>query len=55
MLDPMLRIIAPTGWDQELSAAVERLRADLPEIDDSAGMPMSAPALMVPRILDLGL
>ena len=56
-LDPMLRAIAnipiddPGGHDQVL----DRLLSGLPSVDNSAGVPLTAPVLMVPRIFDFPL
>jgi predicted 2-oxoglutarate/Fe(II)-dependent dioxygenase YbiX len=56
-LDPLLRAIAniacdhPDGHDTVL----ERLLRDLPSVDNSAGVPLTAPVLIVPRIFDFPL
>ena len=56
-LDPMLRAIAniscdhPDGHDTVL----ERLLRDLPSVDNSAGVPLTAPVLIVPRVFDFPL
>lgn len=56
-LDPMLRAIAniaydhPDGHDQMLAG----LLAALPTVDNSAGVPLTAPALIVPRVFDFPL
>jgi predicted 2-oxoglutarate/Fe(II)-dependent dioxygenase YbiX len=56
-LDPMLRAIAdipcdhPDGHD----AILERLLLDLPPVDNSAGVPLTAPALIVPSVFDFPL
>ena len=56
-LDPLLRAIAniscdhPDGHDTVL----ERLLRDLPTVDNSAGVPLTAPVLIVPRIFDFPL
>ena len=56
-LDPMLRAIAnipcdhPDGHD----AILDRLLLDLPPVDNSAGVPLTAPALIVPRVFDFPL
>jgi peroxiredoxin len=57
VLDPMLRAIADIPWDfpQGHAATVRDLLRSLPAIDDSAGVPMSAPALIVPRVLNFEL
>jgi predicted 2-oxoglutarate/Fe(II)-dependent dioxygenase YbiX len=52
VLDPMLRAIADIPWDypQGHAASVASLLAGLPSVDDSAGVPLTAPALIVPRV-----
>ena len=57
VVDPMLRAVADIGWDHDAghAALVANLLRGLPAIDESAGVPMSAPALMIPRILDFPL
>jgi len=56
-LDPMLRAIAdipcdhPDGHD----AVLDGLLHGLPAVDNSAGVPLTAPALIVPRVLDFPL
>jgi predicted 2-oxoglutarate/Fe(II)-dependent dioxygenase YbiX/peroxiredoxin len=57
VLDPMLRAVADIPWDfpQGHAASLRGLLRSLPAIDDSAGVPMSAPALIVPRILNFEL
>jgi predicted 2-oxoglutarate/Fe(II)-dependent dioxygenase YbiX/peroxiredoxin len=52
ILDPMLRAIADIGWDHPQGHAkmVRTVLQGLPAIDDSAGVPMFAPALLVPRV-----
>ena len=57
VLDPMLRTIANIAWDHpEGHAQVLRgLLRSLPDIDDAAGVPMMAPVLIVPRVLDFPL
>ncbi len=56
-LDPMLRAIAdiaadhPDGHDTVLSGLLQ----SLPPVDDSAGVPLTAPALIVPRVFDFPL
>jgi predicted 2-oxoglutarate/Fe(II)-dependent dioxygenase YbiX/peroxiredoxin len=57
VLDPMLRAVADIPWDfpQGHAATVRDLLRSLPAIDDSAGVPMSAPALIVPRVLNFEL
>jgi len=53
ILDSMLRAVADIGWDHPQGHAimVRNVLQGLPSIDDSAGVPMFAPALMVPRVL----
>ena len=57
VLDPMLRAIADIGWDnpQGHSETVRAVLRSLPAIDASAGVPMFAPALMVPRVFSFEL
>ena len=52
VLDPMLRAIADIAWDmpQGHAETVGNVLRGLPAVDDSAGVPMFAPALMVPRV-----
>ena len=52
VLDPMLRAIADIAWDmpQGHAETVGNVLRGLPSVDDSAGVPMFAPALMVPRV-----
>jgi predicted 2-oxoglutarate/Fe(II)-dependent dioxygenase YbiX len=52
VLDPMLRAVADIAWDmpQGHAETVGNLLRGLPSVDDSAGVPMFAPALMVPRV-----
>jgi predicted 2-oxoglutarate/Fe(II)-dependent dioxygenase YbiX/peroxiredoxin len=52
VLDPMLRAIADIAWDmpQGHAETVSNVLRGLPSVDDSAGVPMFAPALMVPRV-----
>jgi peroxiredoxin len=57
VLDPMLRAVATIGWDDPAGHAgtlLDLLR-NLPAIDDSCGVPLTAPALIVPRVLDFAL
>jgi hypothetical protein len=57
VLDPLQRAIADIGWDHPAGHSrllLEVLR-DLPPVDDSAGVPLSAPALIVPRVFDFDL
>lgn len=52
VLDPMLRAVADISWDipQGHAETVRNVLRGLPAVDDSAGVPMFAPALMVPRV-----
>ena len=52
VLDPMLRAIADIAWDmpQGHAQSVGNVLRGLPSVDDSAGVPMFAPALMIPRV-----
>ena len=54
VLDPMLRAIAYIPWDypQGHAQSVAELLRGLPSVDDSAGVPLTAPALIVPRVFD---
>ena len=56
-LDPMLRAIANIEWDhpEGHDNILNRLLADLPSVDNSAGVPLTAPALIVPRVFDFPL
>jgi predicted 2-oxoglutarate/Fe(II)-dependent dioxygenase YbiX/peroxiredoxin len=57
VLDPMLRVIADVPWDfpQGHAATVRGILRTLPAVDDSAGVPMLAPALIVPRVFGFDL
>jgi predicted 2-oxoglutarate/Fe(II)-dependent dioxygenase YbiX/peroxiredoxin len=57
ILDPMLRAVANIGWDHPEGHAkvVASVLASLPAVDDSAGVPLSAPVLIVPRVFDFPL
>jgi predicted 2-oxoglutarate/Fe(II)-dependent dioxygenase YbiX len=52
VLDPMLRAVADIAWDmpQGHAETVANVLRGLPAVDDSAGVPMFAPALMIPRV-----
>jgi predicted 2-oxoglutarate/Fe(II)-dependent dioxygenase YbiX len=52
VLDPMLRAVADIAWDfpQGHAEAVRGVLRNLPAVEDSAGVPMIAPALLVPRV-----
>jgi predicted 2-oxoglutarate/Fe(II)-dependent dioxygenase YbiX/peroxiredoxin len=51
VLDPMLRSIADIPWDtpQGHTETVRNVLRSLPDVDSSAGVPLFAPALTVPR------
>jgi len=57
VLDPLQRAIADIPWDHPSghAAVLRRLLRELPPIDESAGVPLWAPALVVPRVLDFEL
>jgi len=57
VLDPMLRAIADIAWDhpQGHAETVRSVLRSLPSVDDSAGVPMFAPALIVPRVFSFEL
>ncbi|MGA7807199.1 2OG-Fe(II) oxygenase [Bradyrhizobium sp.] len=57
VLDPMLRAIADIAWDlpQGHAETVCNVLCNLPSVEDSAGVPMSAPALIVPRVFSFEL
>jgi len=57
VLDAMLRAVANIGWEDPggHSQMLRGLLRSLPDIDDSAGVPLTAPALIVPRIFDFPL
>jgi predicted 2-oxoglutarate/Fe(II)-dependent dioxygenase YbiX/peroxiredoxin len=57
ILDPMLRAVADIAWDvpQGHATMVRNVLQGLPAVDDSAGVPMFAPALMVPRVFSFGI
>jgi predicted 2-oxoglutarate/Fe(II)-dependent dioxygenase YbiX len=57
VLDPMLRSIADISWDnpQGHAETVAGILRSLPSVDESAGVPMFAPALMVPRVFSFEL
>ncbi len=57
VLDPMLRAVADIVCDHAAGHAetVRNILQGLPEVDDSAGVPLTAPALIVPRIFDFEL
>jgi len=57
VLDPMLRAVADIAWDHAAGHAetVHHVLRSLPAVDDSAGVPLTAPALIVPRVFDFEL
>ncbi|MDE1901382.1 MAG: 2OG-Fe(II) oxygenase [Alphaproteobacteria bacterium] len=54
ILDPLLRFYAnfPIGADGENPAMLRQFLRDLPPVDDYAGVPLTAPALIVPRVFE---
>jgi predicted 2-oxoglutarate/Fe(II)-dependent dioxygenase YbiX/peroxiredoxin len=57
VLDPMLRAVADIAWDfaPGHAEAVRSVLRNLPAVEDAAGVPMSAPALIVPRVFSFEL
>ncbi len=57
VLDPMLRAIAniPAEPAENHDQILEQLLRDLPSPENSAGVPLTAPVLMVPRVFDFPL
>jgi predicted 2-oxoglutarate/Fe(II)-dependent dioxygenase YbiX len=57
VLDPMLRAIADVPWDYAAGHAhtLRNVLRGLPSVDDSAGVPLMAPVLIVPRVFDFQL
>jgi peroxiredoxin len=57
VLDPMLRAVADIAWDSPQGHAdtVQSVLRSLPAVDDSANVPMFAPALLVPRVFSFEL
>lgn len=57
VLDPMLRSIADIPWDtpQGHAQTVRSVLRSLPDVDNSAGVPLFAPALTVPRVFSFEL
>jgi len=57
VLDPMLRAVANIPWDHPAGHAgtVREVLRSLPAVDDSAGVPLTAPALILPRVFDFPL
>lgn len=54
VLDPLLRVFAciPMGDITAHNAALERILATLPPLDDHAGVALNAPVLIVPRVFE---
>jgi predicted 2-oxoglutarate/Fe(II)-dependent dioxygenase YbiX/peroxiredoxin len=57
VLDPMLRAVADIAWDfpQGHAETIRRVLRNLPKVEESAGVPMTAPALIVPRVFSFEL
>jgi predicted 2-oxoglutarate/Fe(II)-dependent dioxygenase YbiX/peroxiredoxin len=57
ILDPMLRAVADIPWNDAGGHAqtVRQVLTSLPDADSFAGVPMTAPVLLVPRIFDFAL
>jgi peroxiredoxin len=57
VLDPLQHAIADIPWDhpQGHAQSVRQLLAGLPPVEQSAGVPLFAPALVVPRVFDFAL
>jgi hypothetical protein len=57
VLDPMLRSVADIPWDigQGHAETVRSVLRSLPDIEASAGVPLLAPVLMVPRVFSFEL
>jgi peroxiredoxin len=57
VLDPLQRAVADIAWNHPAGhgEALRRVLRGLPPVDQSAGVPLWAPALVVPRILDFEL
>ncbi|HEY1982554.1 MAG TPA: redoxin domain-containing protein, partial [Xanthobacteraceae bacterium] len=57
VIDSMLRAVADIPWNYADGHAksVRQVMASLPAVDDSAGVPLTAPVLIVPRVLDFDL
>jgi predicted 2-oxoglutarate/Fe(II)-dependent dioxygenase YbiX len=57
VLDPMLRAVADIPWEGAAghASAVREVLRSLPSVDDSAGVPLNAPVLIVPRVFDFAL
>jgi peroxiredoxin len=54
VIDPMLRAVANIAWDEGLthSATLRGFLRQLPDVDASAGVELSAPVLIVPRVFE---
>jgi predicted 2-oxoglutarate/Fe(II)-dependent dioxygenase YbiX len=54
VLDPMLRAVANISCDDpvEHDQLFERFLRDLPPVDNSAGVPLTAPVLIIPRVFE---
>jgi predicted 2-oxoglutarate/Fe(II)-dependent dioxygenase YbiX len=54
ILDPLLRAIGnfPLGTDGTPTDVLRQFLRALPPVDDSAGVPLTAPALIVPRVFE---
>jgi peroxiredoxin len=57
VIDPMLRAVANIPWDEGTNhgEALRGLLRGLPEVDASAGVPLNAPVLIVPRVFEFDL
>lgn len=57
VLDPMLRAVADIPWDYADGHAdtVRNVLQSLPAVDDAAGVPLTAPVLVLPRVFDFTL
>ncbi|HXZ03016.1 MAG TPA: 2OG-Fe(II) oxygenase [Stellaceae bacterium] len=57
ILDPLQRAVADLPWDHPAGhgETVRKLLGELPPVDQSAGVPLFAPALIVPRVFDFEL
>jgi predicted 2-oxoglutarate/Fe(II)-dependent dioxygenase YbiX len=54
VLDPMLRVFGnfPIGKDKTSAEIMRKFLRDLPAVEDFAGTPLLAPALVVPRVFE---
>ncbi|MGO9945791.1 MAG: redoxin domain-containing protein [Steroidobacteraceae bacterium] len=54
VLDPMLRAVADIPWNHPEGHlnVLRGLLQNLPRVDDAAGVPMTAPVLIIPRVFD---